>query len=250
VDEGTLQMGGEAIAARSAFVRLDVFEALAGNSRSEPQRAIGWFHVVYGWLLEQRAIRLFNRYASPVAANKIATLAMARMHRLAIPNTYVTNDEELIRSCARNPSVVKPVAGGDYCYPLEKVVSQVELRDGCTATPAIVQSRLVPPEVRMYVIGAEAFAFEVQSPSLDYRVRQDASVRLLPQPPAELEQLRALMDELGLDFGAADFKTDSATGQLKFLELNNSPMFSRFNDETGGRLAEAIVRELCPHKIT
>jgi glutathione synthase/RimK-type ligase-like ATP-grasp enzyme len=110
--------------------------------------------------------------------------------------------------------------------------------------PAIVQKRLVPPEVRIYVIGQSAFAFEVRSSSLDYRVNQDAELILLPEIPPELSMLRKLMSRLGLDFGAADFKTDPDTGQLIFLELNTSPMFARFDQVSGGQLCAAIIHEL------
>jgi len=39
---------------------------------------------------------------------------------------------------------------------------------------------------------------------------------------------------MGLDFGAADFKTDPDAGELVFLELNTSPMFARFNEVSQG----------------
>jgi hypothetical protein len=102
----------------------------------------------------------------------------------------------------------------------------------------------VPPEIRIYVIGQFAFAFEVRSSSLDYRVNQDAELILLPEVPREVSMLRKLMLWLGMDFGAADFKTDHETGQLLFLELNSSPMFARFDQVSGGQLCAAIIHEL------
>jgi hypothetical protein len=98
--------------------------------------------------------------------------------------------------------------------------------------------------VRIYVIGAAEFAFEVCSPSLDYRVNQDAELILLPQVPQEVSRLRDLMSRVGLDFGAADFKTDPETGQLVFLELNTSPMFARFDQVSGGKVCAAMIHEL------
>jgi len=53
-----------------------------------------------------------------------------------------------------------------------------------------------------------------------------------------------LMTVLGLDFGAADFKTDPADRALVFLELNTSPMFARFDYTAGGQLTAAILEEL------
>jgi glutathione synthase/RimK-type ligase-like ATP-grasp enzyme len=140
--------------------------------------------------------------------------------------------------------IAKPVAGGDYCYSLAEALAKTDLRRGLAASPAIVQQRLAPPEVRIYVIGQSAFAFEVRSNSLDYRVNQDAEVILLPQVPPELSQLQQLMSQLGLDFGAADFKTDPDTGHLVFLELNTSPMFARFDHASQGQVCEAMLKEL------
>ncbi|NER99558.1 MAG: hypothetical protein F6J86_38060, partial [Symploca sp. SIO1B1] len=120
----------------------------------------------------------------------------------------------------------------------------VEFRNGCAAMPAIVQNRLVAPEVRIYVVGNHAFAFEIRSQHLDYRVKQDAQVIPLATIPAEVELLRKLMVTLGMDFGAADFKTDPNTEQLVFLELNSSPMFVRFDQVLDGALCEAMIQTL------
>lgn len=62
--------------------------------------------------------------------------------------------------------------------------------------------------------------------------------------PAVASGLRALMATLNMEYGAADFKSDEETGELVFLELNSSPMFARFDLETGGRLSDAIVTAL------
>jgi hypothetical protein len=72
-------------------------------------------------------------------------------------------------------------------------------------------------------------------------VNQDAELILLPQVPQEVSRLRNLMSRVGLDFGAADFKTDPETGQLG---LNTSPMFVRFDQVSGGKVCDAIVAEL------
>jgi hypothetical protein len=50
------------------------------------------------------------------------------------------------------------------------------------------------------------------------------------------------MKDLGMDFGAADLKTSTASGDLVFLELNTAPMFARFDFETDGALCRAMVR--------
>lgn len=207
-------------------------------------RAYAWYQTVMGWLLSEPGIRIFNRRMSAAATNKPAALVMAKNAGLRIPPTTVTNQPGGFHGEQLDSMIAKPVAGGDYCYSLAEALAKTDLRSGLAASPAIVQKRLVPPEVRIYVIGQSAFAFEVRSNSLDYRVNQDAELVLLPDVPPELSMLRQLMSQLGLDFGAADFKTDPDTGHLVFLELNTSPMFARFDQVSQGRLCEAMLREL------
>ncbi|HEV2987145.1 MAG TPA: hypothetical protein VG759_01795 [Candidatus Angelobacter sp.] len=244
LEADTPRFSGKQIKVSGAFIRHDVFGGLKDPRREVTARASAWYQTVMGWLLSQPRIRIFNRQISPSATSKPAALVLAREVGLRIPPTLITNKVDQIPADQMEFFVAKPVAGGDYCYPLAEALAKTDLRNGLAATPAIIQRRLSPPEVRIYVIGESAFAFEVRSSSLDYRVNQDAELILLPEVPQELSRLRNLMSRLGLDFGAADFKTDADTGQLIFLELNTSPMFAHFDQMSGGQICRAIIHEL------
>jgi hypothetical protein len=241
---GAPQFAGRELRATAGFIRHDVFGGMKDPRPEVSARAYAWYQTVMGWLLSEPHIRIFNRRMSPAATNKPAALVFARQAGLRIPPTLITNQAGNFHGEQLESMIAKPVQGGDYCYSLADALAKTDLRDGLAATPAIVQKRLVPPEVRIYVIGESAFAFEVRSSSLDYRVNQDAELILRPEIPPELAMLRKLMSQLGLDFGAADFKTDPDTGQLVFLELNTSPMFARFDQVSEGQLCAAIIREL------
>ena len=243
-EEGAPRFSGRRIQATGAFIRHDVFGGMKDPRPEVGTRAAGWYQTLLGWLLSEPKIRLFNRQISPAAINKPAALALARGAGLRTPATWITNEAARLAGNGVQSMIAKPVLGGDYCYPLSEALEKTKLRDGLAAMPAIVQKRLVAPEVRVYVIGQSAFAFEVRSNSLDYRVNQDAELIRLPEIPRELSSLRQLMSRLGLDFGAADFKTDPDTGQLVFLELNTSPMFARFDQVSGGQICAAIIHEL------
>lgn len=235
-------IGNQPLDPAGAFIRYDVFH---GDSRpGMSQRATGWYQTLYGWLLSQPNIHLFNRHQVPAVGNKPAMLMLASQLGLLIPQTCITNENAQLQQLDARRTIAKPVAGGDYCYPLEQLMQSVEFHHGCTATPAIVQNKLVAPEVRIYVVGDDAFAFDVRSQSLDYRIKQDADLLLLDAVPSEVEQLRSLMTTLKMNFGAADFKTDPVTQQLVFLELNSSPMFTRFDQVADGALCKAMVRAL------
>ncbi|MGC4060041.1 MAG: hypothetical protein QM749_03970 [Aquabacterium sp.] len=238
--EAALPWGKDGPGPRGAFVRQDVFASLADSRPEVAQRALGWFTAVQGWLLAS-GVRHFNADMSARALNKPAALLRARQHGLRIPETWVSNDTARMKARAAGGSIAKPVAGGGLCQTLEDALSQVSA--AYSAMPALIQPRLVAPELRVFIVGDDAHAFRVDSPSLDYRAEQDAEVSPV-SVPAEAHALRSLMQDLRMDFGAADFKTDPHTGALVFLELNTSPMFARFDFECCGALTRSMVRHL------
>jgi len=232
---------------RGAFIRQDVFAPLSDPRPEVAQRALGWFVAVQGWLLAHPGVRHFNPDMSPHALNKPAALLRARHHGLRIPDTWVSNDTTLLKARLQAPTIAKPVAGGGLCQTLDEALSTVQAAH--SAMPALIQPRLTSPEVRVFVVGQAAHAFELRSPSLDYRAEQDAEISPIPLPEPELALLKNLMLDLRMDFGAADFKTDPATGELVFLELNTSPMFARFDQVSEGRLAADLVRQLLSPRL-
>jgi hypothetical protein len=239
--EATLPWGTDGPGPRGAFVRQDVFASLADPRPEVAQRALGWFTAVQGWLLAS-GVRHFNADMSARALNKPAALLSARQHGLRIPATWVSNDTVRMKARPVGGSIAKPVAGGGLCQTLEEALAQVDV--AYSAMPALIQPRLVAPELRLFVVGDDAHAFRIDSPSLDYRAEQDAAVTAV-DVPGEVHALRALMQHLRMDFGAADFKTDPDTGELVFLELNTSPMFARFDAECGSALTGSMIRHLC-----
>ncbi|RZI86097.1 MAG: hypothetical protein EOP38_02745 [Rubrivivax sp.] len=241
--DGLLPWGGTGPRPTGAFIRQDVFASLNDPRPEVAQRALGWFTAVQGWLLASPDVRHFNAHMSAVALNKPAALLRARHHGLRIPDTWVSNDTALLTArLAQQACIAKPVAGGGLCQTLDEALSAVQAP--YSAMPALIQPRLVGPEMRLFVVGQAAHAFELRSPSLDYRAEQDAEITSMALPAPQLKALRTLMAELRMDFGAADFKTDPHTGEWVFLELNTSPMFARFDQVSEGRLTAGMVRHL------
>lgn len=229
---------------RACFVRHDVFESLNSGGHNASLRALNWYQAIYGWLLANEKVAIFNRAPLSIFSNKAAMLVAARNCGLRVPPTLLTNEEARIREYGCLQGVTKPAGGGDYCYAIENVLPQLEVLNGVTASPAFVQLRLVAPEIRIYIIGNRTFAFEMRSKSLDYRVKQDVEVIPLVSAPREAGKLRKLMTQLGMNYGAADFKTESQSGELAFMELNSSPMFAKFDHVVNGAITASIIEEL------
>ena len=244
VDADELTVDGEPVRACGAFVRYDVFTHMADPRQATAYRASAWHAAVTGWLWGHDDVRVLNRRANRMMS-KPHQLMLARRVGLRIPRTLISNDaDRLIAEAAAASMVVKPVPGGGYCQPLEEMITAAPIRDGRTAAPAIVQQRLEQPEVRVYGIGGRIIPFRMHSSVLDYRVSQDTRVELLPVdavPKEIVDGLVALMDAMEMDYGAADFKTDPATGGLCFLEINSSPMFAAFDAVSDGAVSDAII---------
>ena len=241
---GELWLEGERVQCSAAFVRHDVFTALQDGQPSSHYRAQAWHTAVTGWLATHPEIFIFNRLNLNQVTNKPLVLKLAHDCGLAIPETLITNDGERLGQYGER--VVKPINGGGYCEPLAEVMERTPLKEGCAAAPAIIQQRLVPPEVRIYAVGDQHFAFNVISSELDYRTKQSCRVEFIERfSNRELtDAFGNLLAKLGLDFAAADFKTDAATGQLFFLEVNTGPMFAAFNHASNGKLCNAMIEQL------
>ena len=243
---GQLWLDGKLLQCSAAFVRHDVFTALQDGQASSHYRASAWYTAVTGWLATHPEILIFNRRNLNQVTNKPLVMKLAQDCGLAVPETVITNDgQQLTRY---EEKVVKPINGGSYCEPLAEVLKRTSLKDGRAAAPAIIQERLVPPEIRIYAVGNQYFAFNVISSELDYRSTQDTRVEFIEggvfSSMGLTDALGKLLAELGLDFAAADFKTCRTTGRLLFLEVNTGPMFAAFNHASDGKLCNAMLEYL------
>ncbi|MEZ4449227.1 MAG: hypothetical protein R3B09_07080 [Nannocystaceae bacterium] len=260
LDDEALTIDGEPLAPTAVFLRHDVFEGLADPRPETAFRAAAWSTAIAGWALSRPDVRWFNRASEQRPTNKLHALRLARAAGLEVPSTTITNDLAALVAAAGpgvRELVAKPVAGGGPCRRVADLLPVTLTRLGRAAAPAIVQPELVPPERRLFGVRRDltrpgqgpidAFAFEVVSSALDYR--EDRGAQVLPRDPepALVAGLHRLMDRMGLDFVAADFKADPASGRLLFLEINNGPMFAGFDRAADGAITTAMVAALAGH---
>lgn len=245
--ERRIHLRGTPLKTRAAFLRHDVFSFSPGNDGAL-DRAVAWQSAMMGAVLSDDRIKLFNRNIDQRSASKPAMLSLAARLGLCIPNTIVTNLQATIEDFGPSDrKIAKPVAGGAYCFALDEAMLHTPWQSGVAPVPAIVQDKLSYPEYRVYIIGSEIIAFRIDAEVLDYRTATKASIRRAQNtefPAAVAESLLRLALVVGVDFGAADFKTDTDTGELCFLELNNQPMFVAHDRACSGALANTIVRTL------
>lgn len=233
----------EAVAVTAAFLRQDVFAYLQSNNSQDSVTAREWYVSLAGWLMANPEVRLLNRaFQACGAVNKPYVLRLALRVGLNVAPSHVSNDILAMNAlCDRGDWVVKPVTGGAYCSALEH---QAIHTNTLLSYPQIVQQRLVAPELRVFRIGNAWFGFRVDSEALDYRASQTTRLEVVSVPSDIVEKMRQLSDGLGLDFAAADFKTDPTTGEWCFLEINTNPMFAGFDQVAAGALSDAVLKYL------
>jgi glutathione synthase/RimK-type ligase-like ATP-grasp enzyme len=244
VQADTLVVDGAEVRPAAGFMRYDVFHAMADRRAAVGFRAQAWYATLHGWLLAHRGVRMVNRgYAGQVS--KPYMLSVAAACGLRIPRTLITNDLDALEGIpGAGEMIAKPVPGGGYTQRVGELLRDTERREGRAAAPAIVQQRLVAPEVRIYGVGGRFIPFRVISDQLDYRA--DDATRVEPLPlegigPRLVGALSRLMERLGMEYGASDFKTDAETGELVFLEINSGPMFTAFDRASGGAVSDALL---------
>jgi hypothetical protein len=254
-----LSIGGVEVAPQAIFLRYDVFTFLTTGRAESRRQASRWYHAVLSWALAHDRTVLLNRQYGTRQVSKPHVLALARRIGLDVPETIVSSDTSIVSSGTGsnwiedfNPRdewvsdgwIVKPVDGGEYTRVLAEAVMDETWVERCGASPNIIQRRLCSPDLRIYRIGDAWFAFALNSGEIDYRTDRAVSIVAVPAPRGLVDRLHLLMDELGLNFGAADFKTCPITEDSLFLEVNPAPMFSTFDRVADGALSNAIVDRL------
>jgi hypothetical protein len=239
--EDRLRIDGEPIDPCAVFLRYDVFTQLQDGGPGSQRRAGRWYHALLSWALAHENVTYFNRSYGARHTAKPYTLLLAKAAGLAIPQTLISNDPEALDELDPEGWIAKPVTGGEHTEVVADVCHDKTWRHLFADAPTIIQRRLAAPDLRIYRIGDRWFPFTLCSEKIDYRASRKPTIQPAAAALDLIRALAALMNQLGLDFGAADFKQCADTGQYLFLEVNSAPMFSAFDRVISGALTDAIA---------
>jgi hypothetical protein len=194
--------------------------------------------------------RVVNR-TSAMASNgsKPYQAQLIARHGLRTPETLVTNDPDEARTFYRaRERVVYKSASGVRSIVQTMTSADADRLDQVRACPVQFQSWVPGTDVRVHVVGAEVFATRVTTTATDYRyaARQvDEAARLEAYDlDGDLAQrCVALAADLGLEFAGVDLKL-TPDGDVYCFEVNPSPAFTYFEDQTKQPIAAALARHL------
>lgn len=179
------------------------------------------------------------------AENKLRQLHAARQAGLRIPQTLVSQNPALIRAfCARQPTIVKAVAGTNKTPLMAHTVNEELLAsdDSLRLSPAIYQERIEGQHhLRVHAFGAEMHAALMTCDELDWRIHLDRlKVRRHALPSDLQRRLRHFLSLMGLNMGIFDLKLDQ-DGDPVWLEVNPQGQFLFLEGMSDLRLADAFA---------
>lgn len=253
---GQLRIGAEAVdlaSIRGVYTRL-MDDAALPEIRSLPQYSPVRLHSrrLHTTLLEWMEVtpaRVVNRCA-PMATNSSKPYQMQsiREHGFRVPDTLITNDPECVqRFQANRPRLIYKSASS-----VRSIVHTLDPEDSARLQrirwcPTQFQEFVEGVNVRVHVVGDRVFATRIETDAIDYRYasRDGKEAKLSPVDLDEdvSHRCAVLANFLGLPFAGLDLKI-TPHDEVFCFEVNPSPGFSYFQQETGEPIADAVAEYL------
>jgi glutathione synthase/RimK-type ligase-like ATP-grasp enzyme len=199
-----------------------------------------------------RALWVNDTNLDAAASHKPWQLEVARAVGLTIPDTLISTDPQTVLAFWRvngGDVVYKPFLQTWHAWRETRILRREDLGKIASVRVApVIFQRLVPgaADLRVTIIGDRVFAAAVDLAKVDYkldvRLNQQAYERhALPDDVGR--KLLALMDRLGLEYGAIDLRLTPA-GEYVFFEVNPAGQFLFVEHACGLPISDAMAEHL------
>ena len=164
------------------------------------------------------------------ACDKVYQLAIARQLGFRIPETLISQSlDEVKLFCDRlnGRVIVKPVVGVAGPLLFTQFVGDPTRLDpkSYRICPAVYQEYIPGTRhIRLNCFGDESFAATIETSELDWRPNLNVPIERWEVPKSLHQQVRAVLDRLGLAMGIIDLK-QTPEGEFVWLEVNPQGQF-------------------------
>lgn len=162
---------------------------------------------------------------------------------IPVPDTLVTNDPDAVKAFYKKHQgnlIYKPVSGGAHTSKVTpEDVADDRLKD-LALSPVQFQECVDGVDIRVYLIGDDLFAAEIQAGTVDFRDNPDAPIVPVALPDEVAGQCRTLADLFEYRFTGIDIRL-TPDGRYVFIEGNPSPMFVHFENVTGFPITQSLM---------
>lgn len=252
---GVLRVGGDSLRlehVKAVYARPYDLEMLrpvadAGPESGEFRHASAIQQALSIWLDLTPALVLNRPREMALNYSKPYQAALIEAAGFAIPETLLTTDPAAARGFRESHASViyKSVSA------LRSIVTQLrpeeeERLQGVVWCPTQFQRRITGPEVRVHVIGDKLFASEIVSNADDYRYAplsgDSLEIRSYDLPAECAAKCHAVVQAMGYLIAGIDLRCENGTWYC--FEVNPSPGFIYYQEQTGQPIDEAVARLL------
>jgi glutathione synthase/RimK-type ligase-like ATP-grasp enzyme len=173
-------------------------------------------------------------------------LHLMAKHGIRVPQTLITNDTTAAISfyeTNHRSVIVKPVRGGASTQKVTETDFSEEKLGLLKYAPVQFQELIEGVDIRVYGVGNQLFAAEIQATTIDFREDPQATIVPITLPSAIQEQCLQVMQLCDLCFTGIDIRR-TPEGAYVFIEANPSPMFTFFERQSGYPISDALVNLL------
>jgi glutathione synthase/RimK-type ligase-like ATP-grasp enzyme len=191
------------------------------------------------------------RAADEAAHRKPLVWTRAQEVGLAVPDTLATTDPQAARAFLAEHGLGRVVYKSFLATPdawrETRLVQRADLDrlDDLRLAPVIFQEYVPGVDLRVTVVGEQVFAAEIDATATSYPVDMrmvlgEARVRPVELPAGVEKRLLALVQRLGLAFGAADLRR-RPDGRHVLLEVNPAGQWLFVEARTGQPITAAVA---------
>lgn len=250
--EGVLRLGGQVYpldAFSGAYLRLMDFQELPEYRQGGDPAAIEQVHRALVAWLEAAPLRVMNR-AGPMGSNQSKPYQAQLIARAGFltPPTLISNDPEAVRAfLAEHGRVIYKSISALRSVVQELTPAGLRALERIRYLPVQFQAFISGEDLRVHVAGERVFASRIRSSAIDYRYagREGLDVELesVYIEDALVERCRSLSEQLELPLCGIDLRV-APGGEVYCFEVNPSPAYSYYQEQTGQDIAGAIVEYL------
>jgi hypothetical protein len=198
-------------------------------------------------LFESMLIHLPARWVNGWSAfrlhqTKPVQLAIVARLGASIPATIIANDAEAVaRFASDHPrAIFKPFQVGAHARRVTQDHLSPHNLERLRIAPVTIQEEILGTNIRVFVAGERVMACEIETEHIDFRDDENPTVRV-HSLPADVERMSvAIAGALDLRWTGIDFRR-TPEARYVFLEANPSPMFMRFEMDTGLPLTDSLA---------
>lgn len=250
VVEGTLLVNNDLIDLTSifgAFYRMSEIELTPEYQNASDliaNHAVSATWILSQWL-EVAPIRVMNRGSANDSNSSKAYQLQQIRHHIPVPNTIVTNDIDQVRNFREQyKRVIYKSCSGERSIVTELDDNTLESRAEALKTcPVLFQEYIEGTDIRVHVVGEHIFATAVTSTTIDYRYDNNTTWVAIDLSDKHKTACITLTHALGLELSGIDLRL-TPTGEIYCFEVNPSPAFSVYEEQSGQPISDAIAMYL------